>query len=59
MVTSMTTAKISKTKNFARVLRFLYISLTSLHDYDMKMTNFTFYGGRDRKTTIFFFFLGI
>ena len=25
---------------------FLYISLPSLHDCDVKMPNFTFYGGR-------------
>ena len=35
---------------------FLYIPLPSLHDYDVKMHNFTFYGGREQKTTIFFFF---
>ena len=28
--------------NFARASRFLYISLPSLHDYDVKMPNFTF-----------------
>ena len=36
---------------------FLYISLPSLHNYDVKPPNFTFYGGRDHKTTIFVFFL--
>ena len=35
---------------------FLYISLPSLHDYDVKMRNFTFCGGREHKTTTFFFF---
>ena len=35
---------------------FLYISLPSLHDYDVKMPNFTFCGGREHKTTTFFFF---
>ena len=29
---------------------FLYISLPSLHDYDGKMPNFTFYGGRKQTT---------
>ena len=31
----------------------LYISLASLHDYDLKKKkpNFTFYGGRERATT--------
>ena len=37
--------------------RLLYISLPSLHDYDVELLNFTFYGGREHKTTIFFFFL--
>ena len=36
---------------------FLFISLSSLHDYDVKMPNFTFCGERDHKaTTIFLFF---
>ena len=43
--------------NSARASRFLYISLPSLHDYDVELLNFTFYGGREHKTTIFFFFL--
>ena len=37
---------------------FLSISLPSLHDYDVKLPNFTFGGGRDHKfktTTPFFF----
>ena len=34
---------------------FLNISLPSLHDYDLKMPNFTFYGGYENKTTFFFF----
>ena len=33
---------------------FLYISLLSLHDYDMKMPYFTLYGGRKQATTNFF-----
>ena len=36
---------------------FMYISLPSLHYYDVKMPNFTFRGGREHKTTTFFFFL--
>ena len=43
--------------NSAQGSRFLYISLPSLHDYDVELLNFTFYGGREHKTTIFFFFL--
>ena len=34
---------------------FLYISLPSLHDYDVKFPHFTFCGGREPKTTSFFF----
>ena len=34
---------------------FLYISLPSLHDYDVKHPNFTFCGRRVHKTAIFFF----
>ena len=43
--------------NFARAICFLYISLLSLHDYDVKLPNFTFCGGRDEK--IFFLFLNV
>ena len=35
---------------------FFYISLPYLHDYDVKMPNFTFCGGREHKKTISFFF---
>ena len=41
---------------------FLYGSLPSLHDYKVKMPNFTFYGGRKQATTKFscsLWFLGI
>ena len=34
---------------------FLYISLSSLHDYDVKMPNFTYYGGRKQATNNFSF----
>ena len=30
---------------------FLYISFPFLHDYDVKMPNFAFYGGRKQATT--------
>ena len=43
--------------SFARAICFLYISLLSLHDYDVKLPNFTFCGGRDEK--IFFLFLNV
>ena len=43
--------------NFARASRFLYISLPSLHDYHVKMPNFTFYEGRKQAMTKFFFSL--
>ena len=37
--------------NFARAKPpFLYISLPSLHDYDVKMPNCKFYGGRKQAT---------
>ena len=36
---------------------FLYISLPSLHDYDVKMPNCKFYGGRKQVTTNLFFSL--
>ena len=35
---------------------FLYISLPSLHDYDLKMPNFTFCREREHKTMNLFFF---
>ena len=35
---------------------FLYISLPSLHDYNIKVPYFTFCRGREHKTTTFFFF---
>ena len=35
---------------------FLHIFLPSFHDYDVKLPNFTFYGGRKYKTIFFFFF---
>ena len=33
---------------------FLYIFLPSLHDYDVKVSSFTFCGGRKHRTTFFF-----
>ena len=41
--------------NSARVSRFLYISLASLHDYDGKIPNFTFYGTCKQATAKFCF----
>ena len=38
---------------------FLYISLPSLHDYDVKMPNSKFYGGRKQATTNLFFSLNL
>ena len=35
---------------------FLYISLPSLHDYNVKVPNFTFCRGREQTATTFFFF---
>ena len=34
---------------------FLFISFLFLHDYDVKMPNFAFYGGRKQATTKFYF----
>ena len=39
-----------KNKNFTRVSR---VSLSSMHDYDVKMSNYTFYGGRKQATANF------
>ena len=43
--------------NPTRGSHILYISLPSQRDYDVKMLNFTFCGGHERKATIIFFFL--
>ena len=45
----------TKTTTLHVHLAFLYISLPSLHDYDIELPNFTFYGGSELKTAIFFF----
>ena len=42
---------LSKTKGLHVHQAFLHISLSFLHDYDVKMPNFTFYGGRKQATT--------
>ena len=41
--------------NSTRSSRFMYNTLPSLHDYDGKMPNFKFYGGRKQATTKFSF----
>ena len=41
---------LSKTTGLHVHHAFLYISLPLLHDYDVKMPNFTFYGGRKQAT---------
>ena len=38
---------------------FFHISLPSSHDYDMKLPNFTFCGGREHMTTTLFSFSGL
>ena len=45
----------SKTTSLHVHHAFLYISLPLLHDYDVKMPSFTFYGGRKQATTKFSF----
>ena len=51
------TCLLRKTTNLHVHHAFLYISLPLLHDYDMKMPNFTFYGGGKQATTKFSFLL--
>ena len=46
---------ISKTTTLQVHHAFLYISLPALHDYDVKMPNFAFYGVRKQTTTKFCF----
>ena len=47
---------LSKTTTLHVHHAFLYISLPSLHDYHLKMPDFTLYGGRNQATTNFSFF---
>ena len=47
---------ISKTTTSHVHHTFLYISFPLLHDCDVKMPNFAFYGGRRQATTIYFSF---
>ena len=47
---------ISKTTTLHVHYTFLYIPFPFLHDYDVKMPNFAFYGGRRQATTIYFSF---
>ena len=42
---------LSKTTSLHVHHTFLYISLPLQHDYDVKMSSFTFYGGRKQATT--------
>ena len=46
---------ISKTTTSHVHHTFLYISFPFLHDYDVKVPNFAFYGGRKQATTKFYF----
>ena len=46
---------ISKTATLHMCHTFLFISFPFLHDYDVKMPNFAFYGGRKQATTKFYF----
>ena len=50
---------ISKTTTLHVHLAFLYISLPPLRDYDGKMPNFTFYGGRKQAKAKFCLFLNL
>ena len=42
--------------NSACATDLLYTPLLSLHDYNVTIPNFMFCGGREHKTTTFFFF---
>ena len=46
---------LSKTATLHMRHTFLYISLLSVHDYAVKRTNFTFYGGHKQATMVFSF----
>ena len=46
---------LSKTTSLHGHHAFLYISFPLLHDYEVKMPSFTFYGGRKQATTNFSF----
>ena len=48
---------LSKTTTLHVHHAFWFISLPSLHDYDVKMPNCKFYGGRKQATTNLFFSL--
>ena len=43
----------AKQQLFVRASRFLYIPLPSLHNYDVKLPNFTSYGRHEHETTTF------
>jgi len=45
---------ISKNNNFARASHFTFLC-PFLHDYDMKLPNFMFYGGPKQATMKFYF----
>ena len=49
-MTTRTANIFKKNNNFTRVSR---VSLSSMHDYDVKMSNYTFYGGRKQATANF------
>ena len=50
-----TNNRFNKQNNFARALPFFVHSLPALHDYDVKMPNFVFYGARKQASTKFCF----
>ena len=53
--TKKTVGFISKTTTLHVYRAFLYISSLFLHDYDVKMPNFAFYGGSKQANTKFYF----
>ena len=48
--------RLALNNNFARASRSCLYFFPLLHDYDVKLPNFTFFGGREHKTSISFCF---
>ena len=56
-ITAKKTIGLDKQNNyFERVTGFFVHFSVALHDYDVKLPNFTFCRGREQKATTFFFF---
>ena len=55
-MTATATRKAKRSTSLCVLYAFLYISLPSLHDYDVKIPNFTYYGGDDKALYYFVVF---